>query len=406
MIMLQRKKRACIYYALSSIIYLKIMPEILEGLFVFMQNIRRATKKHRTVLLVVVIILAIGLVGSFAISGMSGQRGMGSGMMGNDWTLDMQIAAYLRHIATLEAEPQEYANYLSIARSYMELSSLYAEKYSLAIDELPVLDPPELDEDGNEIPLDEERQAARAIAEAELEAAQTAAEAWYDYCKNSAGWAEHYYQLALDNLPEGINNAAIADIKFDQAKARDIQGDVEGTIAFVEEAHALVPDNVNYLLALATLEKARYNTEGALLRYEQASAIYPDNAGFLANQATLHGELGNYEQARELFLRARELDPLNYEIAYSHANFLFWQESYEAGFAELTAYRDSLPENHPNIEKADEGIEYFQMILDWLGGMNIDEDEDEDEEAPKTEGEDADAGDDDTADAEDDDAAE
>ena len=35
----------------------------------FMQKIRHATYKHRTVLIVVVVLLAIGLVGSFAVWG-------------------------------------------------------------------------------------------------------------------------------------------------------------------------------------------------------------------------------------------------------------------------------------------------------------------------------------------------
>ena len=500
----------------------------------FMQDIRRATKKHRTVLLVVVIILMLGLVGSFATWNSAGQGGRNN-FSGGDLTLEQQIAIYEEHISNLQKEfgnDTDYSGSLELARAYMDLSSLYADKYNADSKDIPVLDPPLFDEEGNEIPLSPEEEAERAVAETERDAAMLALDAWREAAMNAAMQAERYYQLALDHAPEGFNNAGIADIKANQARACDIQEDYERALAYMEEAYELAPENINYLLAQAALqeelgnweaasalnakateqriatyleyiapleEKAaayadylslalayidlsylyaeRYKTEsgnlpvldapeleldedgneipldegqqaaqaaaeaeyetalaaaeiwneatqnaaikaedyyqqaldnapqdledtvisgikagqaatrevrgdmaGALAFMEEAHRLSPDEARFVNAMALLHQEMGNHAEAETYFKQAREIAPQDFEIAYSYAYFLVSEDGYEAGIAELTAYRDALPAGDANIEMAESYIESWQMWADLFASFSMgDEDDDEDD---------------------------
>jgi tetratricopeptide (TPR) repeat protein len=349
-----------------------------------MQNIRRATRRHRKILLAVVMLLMLGLVASFAVWGSNNaNRAMGGaagGIPEDEYTLERQIASYESYIKTLEADAADYSGYLGVASAYKDLSALYANKYSAEVNAVPQLDPPEYDEEGNEIPLTAEQEAARAAAEVERDAALAAAEAWQTAGIEAAVTAEAYYQKALENVPENLNDAGIADIKYALAEARDLQGDTEGALAFMEEAYALAPDNLNYLLALASLEQSMGNIEGALARYEQASDMYPENASLIATQASLQADAGDSDKARELYIKAREMAPMDFNIAYSYASFILFAGDTEAGLAELTAYRDSLPEGDSNIARAEEGLANLQSWADMLAGFNFNVDLAEDDD--------------------------
>ena len=347
----------------------------------FMQSIRRATKKHRKVLLAVVILLLVGLVSSFGIWNSISQGSTGvSNTTGDDITLEQQITAYLEYIETLKPEAVDYSGCLNLASTYKELGYLYANKYSMEMENVPEASQPVYDEEGNEVPLGPVEEAARSAKEAERQTAISAAEVWMEYGKNAAIQAETYYQQALDKAPAELNDAGIANIKASQAETRDMQGDTEGALAFMKEAYELTPDNSSYLVNLAYLEQALGNLEEALARYEEASALYPENASFVAAQASLQGEMGNNDQARELYQQARAMAPEDYNIAYYYAMYIFNTGDYEGGVAELQAYRDALPEGHLNIEQADANITYLQSLADMFaslvvqGGEAVDDD--------------------------------
>gem|GEM_PF-2235796 len=439
----------------------------------FMQDIRRATKKHRKVLLAVVVLLMVGLVGSFATWNSGGRSGTNPGGtdVNGEPTLDQQITSYLSLIATLEEDAYDYSSFLNVAYSYMELGDLYMNKYSDETGKIPELDPPVYDEEGNVVPLAPAQEAARAAREAEYNAAYAAAEIWLDGSRNSAGWAREYYQRALDNAPEGLNDAAIAEIKAGQADACDMQGDVEAAAAFRREANSLriaaslnnisslkaaAADYMGYLnVAYAYMElsglyqgnlssgdeaedsktqdaltasaasaieyyqKALDNApeeivdaakaeiklgqaeacymqtelEKALTYVEEAYSLTPENTQLLMVQASLHSELDRKDKAKELYQKARLLEPEDINIAVTYAEFLFYSDSNDAGIAELKAYRDSLPEGHANIDTADEYINYLQSWADLfanMGDINVTDDDDghdheEQEDDPATE---------------------
>jgi tetratricopeptide (TPR) repeat protein len=379
-----------------------IIPETLEGILVFMQDIRRATKKHRKVLLAVVIMLMVGLVGFFGVSGRGGQYNTGRGESGepSDNSTEGEIDSYKNRIALLEADATDYSGYMSVALAYMDLGYFYLNKYRADSENIPELDPPILDEEGNEIPLGPIEQTKRAADEAARDKAIAAADAWLEGLKNAGAEAEKYFQQALDNAPEELNEVGVANIKANQAQARDMQGDTEGSLALMKEAYELMPDNINYLVALASLQKGLDLKEDALSSYEKALELYPENVSFIREQASLHADLDHKDKARELFQQARALEPGDFNTAYAFAQFLLFADSAEAGMAELQAYRDALTEGDPNIEQAEQAIAYLQSWADMLASFNTsnvevddddhDHDHDHDHEGAEIEDDDAD----------------
>ena len=345
----------------------------------FMQDIRRATKKHRKVLLAVVILLMIGLVGSFATWNAGGRGGIPGdpGGVSGASALEQQINYYLSYVSTMEAEAAEYSDYLNLAQNYMQLSYLFSDKYSVDTGNVPEPYQLEYDEEGNEIPLDPAQEAARAALEAEREAALAIADTSLEACRNSAGWARVYFQKALDNAPAGLNNAAIAFIKAGQAEACDIEGNMEGALAYMSQAYDLSPENTEYMMNLAYLHRMAGNLEDALELVEQAAVLYPDNIQLLMEQASLNADLERGEEAKALYQQARVLEPEDFNVAYSYAVFLLFNDSVDAGLDELRAYRDSLPEDHPSIASADAGIENLESwasLVASMGEFNVIED--------------------------------
>ena len=368
----------------------------------FMQNIRRATRKHRKVLLAVVVLLMLGLVGTFGYSGRNAAPSASSGGEpidsedgqandSTDMSLQEKIDATITYIETLKAGAADYSNYLSLAINYMALGDLYQSKYEADYGNLPEVPPRDYDEEGNVIPLEPEEETTQLAAEAAYEAAMTAAQAWLDKKQDALTQADAYYQLALDNVPEDMADVGIANVKYLQAQARVALGDKEGALTLAQEAYELFPDSLEYLDYLASLEEDLGNFEEALALYEKAAAKSPDDPYFITSQASVHGRMGDSEKAKKLFLDARAMVPEDIRTAYAYANFLFNDESPEAAKAEMEKYRDALAEGDPNIEQADGIIDYFQQLADIYASFNfsIDEDPDnEDDDHEHAEGED------------------
>ena len=190
----------------------------------FMQKIRHATYKHRTVLIVVVVLLAVGLVGSFAVWGAADSP---SANNTNDMTTLEQIELYESYIAqTLPAEGEEltYDTAGTVAALYMNLYSLYATARNEALND-----------------------------DSDL------ADEYYDQSIASAVSAAEYYQLQLDNATENTTDYEKAGVMGNKAMALACSGDGEAAQSVFDEALALAPNNydlaVNYLSFV-------YNNEG------------------------------------------------------------------------------------------------------------------------------------------------
>lgn len=333
----------------------------------FMQSIRHATKKHRKVLLAVVILLLLGLVGSFATWNAANRGNIGSAGSGAGATQDQQLANYQDYIASLHTQygdSPDYSGSLTMASAYLQLSSLNLDKYNGEMAKIPAVDPPKQDANGNAVPLSADEQATQDAKQKAHDDAVAAAQTWQQASQDAAVQAENFYQRASDNAPEGLNDAGFAEIKAGMAQARDMKGDEQGALGFMEDAYKLAPDNINYLLALAQLRQNTNDLQGALTLYEQASASYPDSASLISSQASLQAQLGNNDKALELYKQARTMAPADYNIAYSYATFLLLSQSTQAGLDELTAYRDALPKGDPNIAKANDGLTNLQGWAD------------------------------------------
>ncbi|NLF79764.1 MAG: hypothetical protein GX572_01065 [Clostridia bacterium] len=172
-----------------------------------MQKIRRATRKHRKVLLIVVIVLAVGLVGSFAVWN-SDNYGNNNGA---DMTIDEQIALYEDYLAKNEPAADaevDYSTAASMAETYMSLRSLYYQAYY---------------------------QIAAEDADAGAQ--------YYTQSVVAAGKAAAYYQKQLAGAPENLNDYGKAQIIASQAQALAFTGANDDAKALFEQALALSPDN-------------------------------------------------------------------------------------------------------------------------------------------------------------------
>jgi len=182
---------------------------------VFMQKIRRATYKHRKVLIAVVAVLCVGMVNFFAYNKNSTNYKNGSGEVS---AVD-QVAAYETYIA--ENEPEEmsgadYATATSMASMYMQLFSYCQE------------------------------------AQQEVSAADSAAAADYGARgQEAAAKAAEYYQLATDAAPDTMNDAALAQLYTNRANALFYAGETEEARALFEQAAAKTPDAFSVVSAYA-----------------------------------------------------------------------------------------------------------------------------------------------------------
>lgn len=182
-----------------------------------MQNIRRATKNHRKALIIVVALLAVGLVSSFAV--------WNSDNYSRDSYADLSAAEkveyyenYLAENAPASVEETDYGTATSIGGTYMTLYDLCGDAYY-------------------ELYADE--------------ATQDQAAAYASRAQEAAGLAAEYYQHAVDIAPEELNNAARAQLITNLASALYYGGSVDQAGAYYAEADALSPNNANVVFPYA-----------------------------------------------------------------------------------------------------------------------------------------------------------
>ncbi len=235
----------------------------------FMQRIRHATIKHRKVLIVVVILLAVGLVGSFAVWGAADNPGVNNS---SDLSTAEQIELYENYIAQTPVEGEDiYANAGLVADAYMALYSLYGTAYSEVIAE--------------DSALAEEYQA-KALA-----AAASAAE---------------YYQMQLDNAADEVTDYEKAGIIGNKAMALACTDDADAARAAFEEGLALAPNN--YDLAVYYLSFL-YQTDGLEAAQAYAASymeLVGEESSFYTQMQTQIQTIEEYEQALQDFYEQLE----------------------------------------------------------------------------------------------------
>lgn len=237
----------------------------------FMQKIRHATTKHRTVLIVVVALLAVGLVGSFAVWGAADSP---SSTNTNNMSTMEQIELYESYIAqTLPAEGEQitYDTAGSLAGLYMTLYSLYANAYNETVAE-----------------------------DADL------GQEYYDKSIDAAAKAAEYYQLQLDNAAEDIADYVKAGIMGDRAMALACTGDGDAAQAIFDEALALAPNN--YDLATNYLSFV-YQNEGLEAAQAYAASymeVVGEESAFYQQMQSQIDYIERVDQAMEEFYKELE----------------------------------------------------------------------------------------------------
>ena len=171
----------------------------------FMQKIRRSTKKNRTILLIVVAILAVGIVGSFAVWN-SGDYGMTNSENMTAVDVVEQYKTYLAENTPEDMESVDYDTAMSMASSYMQLA-IYAG------------------------------QAVNEVSSTDVEAA-----AEYTLLRlDSANTSAEYYQKALDEAPDSLNDAGRAALMAQLAYAQYYAANNEEARTNFDAAYALSP---------------------------------------------------------------------------------------------------------------------------------------------------------------------
>lgn len=213
----------------------------------FMQNIRRATKKHRTLLTVIVILLMVGVVGSFAVWD---SRSFQNQTDQDTISYAEQAEAYKTYIESIEPEnvsDAEYADAVNLAQLYSALyqSYIYAS-YT------------ESDSDLSE----------QYSASAEEAIAQCIA----------------YYQHALTVVPEELSVDGQAATYAELASVQMVNGDIDGAVASLDSAKELSPYNatvacvnaqyIYYYDAEGSFEKAEAYLNDVLANLEEGSDDY------------------------------------------------------------------------------------------------------------------------------------
>ena len=184
----------------------------------FMQRIRRATKKQRKVLTIVVIIVMVGLVGSFAVWKSENVQGNTS----QDLTYAEQIELYESYLAENEpatVEEADYATAYSLAGYYLALRTACAGAYQEAL-------------------------------YAETEEEQAEAEAYATQAESAVEKAIAYYGQALAQAPDTMNDEGRAQLYAELASAQ---------LYAADQALALAPDNAT---VISTYANYLYGFEG------------------------------------------------------------------------------------------------------------------------------------------------
>ncbi len=225
----------------------------------FMQRIRRATYKHRKLLIVVVAVLCIGMVSSFAYWNSDSNKGGSS----TEVSAADQVAAYETYIADNEPADMssvDYGGATGMASMYMQLSEYCLKAYS------------------------------EALAAGSAQAADYSARS-----RDAAAKAAAYYLMATDLAPDTMNDLAIAQLYTNRANALFYAGELDQARALFEEAVAKEPDEFSVHGSYAGFI---FNVDGL-----EAAEAYLN-----AYMAELDTASENYASAEELLNRYRFLN--------------------------------------------------------------------------------------------------
>ena len=207
----------------------------------FMQKIRRATKKNRGILIAIIGLLVVGLLSSVAFMGPIGGQQQG------DPTLDDWITMFEEFVANLDLNNLDFNSARANAGAFMELSQLYWFRF----------------EQGG-------------MAEPEWQAKAT----------DAARQAEELYAQAYTMMPADLSDDARVNFFFNYAAMRETQENFEGALEMLERAAAIQPTNANVQAMIATMYAQLGRMVEATIHFISARDLAPDSVQIVDMYAT------------------------------------------------------------------------------------------------------------------------
>ena len=210
----------------------------------FMQKIRKSTQKNRTILIIVVAVLTVGLVGSFAVWN-SDDYSQETGQV----SITDRIAAYENNIAEnapAEGEDVDFSKAASMGNLYDELRTLYY-------------------------------QAAMEVYSTDSDQA----DAYYAKSVDAAAKAAEFYQIKWDKADENLNAYGRAQILGKRAVALSYTGDNETARELYLQALELSPENaevatnyVAFIYGTDGIDAAQAYADSYMAMFEEGSEQY------------------------------------------------------------------------------------------------------------------------------------
>ena len=234
----------------------------------FMQKIRRMTKKNKKGLIVVVALLTIGLVGSFALWN---SNDYSSSADSDTMTYAQQAAAYEAYIEGILPDTVDAADYetaYKIALSYADLQTLYLQAYS-----------------------------ENAYSE-DSDATEEDLSAYQEGAFNASAQAAVYFQQAIDNAPETVEDPAMGQLYTYLGSQLLYSNDMTGAGDAFSAALELSPDNVNTVSAYAEYLCYTLGYDVAVSYLGTELANFDENS---SEYSTLSNQQAQYEYLAELF---------------------------------------------------------------------------------------------------------
>jgi len=250
---------------------------------VLMQKIRKSTMKHRKLLIAVVVILAVGLIGSFAVWN---SDGIGSG---GEVTTAEYIEYYETNIAELtpaEGVELDYDTAQTLGNLYYDLRSLYYNHYS-------------------------ETYPQDSAAE-DYDAKVSEAIGYYQKSIESAVKAAEYYEKQLALAPETLNAYATADIMAKRASSLAFAQANDTARALFTEALELSPENINAAVGYVEFLYANDGMEAARTYADSYKELVGEEN---ANYATMEQYIEYYEQLEQFYNELEKVQEENSENA-------------------------------------------------------------------------------------------
>ena len=315
-----------------------------------MQKIRRATKKNRGLLTVIIGVLILGLLSSVAMWG-AGFTQPNQPTVAE--MIDEMIAQQEALIAGLDLENVDFISAQTYGGHFMHLSELYQFKY----EQTQMLEP-----EWQERALAASRQAEDLfdqaytllrgiVAELDLASADfTTLQSYGSHFMNINMFFQGRYEQT---------QMAESELRARAVAAAQQAEELYAQAYLVLPADMDDDDRVNFLFNYASIREVQGNFNGALEILLQAEQVQPENAFVQAMMATMHAEMGDVINALGRFVNARDLEPAEILFADMYATYLFSFVEPSLAIEEWDKFIDYIGEDHPSYAEAVSRRDHF-----------------------------------------------